>query len=125
MNRIISKELRQGSTIGLFPEGKTGNGLNLAPFKAPLFEAPMMAKSTIIPLVIRYYTKDGRPTTATTYEGDITLWQSLKNSLLLNGIIVKITALPRVTATDFNSREELALYLHAQINNYIMGEKHE
>lgn len=125
VNEIISKELLQGSTIGLFPEGKTGKGLVLAPFKAPLFAAPIMAKSTIIPLVIKYYTKDGKPTTATTYEGDITLWQSLKSSLLLNGIIVKITALPRVTATDFNSREELALYLHEQINNYIIEEKNE
>ena len=120
LNQIISHELLNNATIGLFPEGKTGNGLELQPFKPGLLESAIIAKSTIIPLVIRYYTRDGKITTKVTYEGNITLWQSLKNSLLLNGIIVKITSLPRVNAGDFNSREVLSNYLYQQMNAYLM-----
>lgn len=124
VNKIVSKQLINGATVGLFPEGKTSSGIHLQPFKAPLFEAPITAKSTIIPLVIKYYTKRGKPTTATTYEGDITLWQSLKSSLKLNGILVKITPLPRINAADFENREVLAEFLYNQINHYFEGDFH-
>jgi 1-acyl-sn-glycerol-3-phosphate acyltransferase len=123
INQIVSQELMNGSTVGLFPEGKTGNGLVLQQFKPALLESAITAKSTIIPLVIQYYTLDGKPTTKTTYEGDITLWQSLKNSLLLNGIVVKITPLPRIKADDFKSRDILADFLYQQINQHLIGNK--
>lgn len=120
LNKRLSKELVNGATIGLFPEGKTGNGLILQPFKPGLLESAITAKSTIIPLVIKYYTLDGKITTKVTYEGNITLWQSLKNSLLLNGIIVRITSLPRIDAGDFESRYILSNYLYAQMNTYLI-----
>lgn len=121
VNSIVSQQLAAGATVGLFPEGQTGNGLSLQPFKSSLLEAPILAKSTIIPLVIKYYTKEGYLTTATTYEGDITLWQSLRSSLLLNGILVKITLLPLVEAAKFDNRESLAASLYQQINSQILG----
>lgn len=125
INKIASKKLMSGCTIGLFPEGKTGNGLQLLPFRASLLEAPIIANSTIIPLVIQYHTKHGEPTTAITYEGNITLWQSLKSSLLLNGIIAKITPLQCIEANQFGTRDELAEFLYNQINNHIEGIKNE
>ena len=121
INKIVSTELLSGATIGLFPEGKTSNGLQLQAFKPALLESTIIAKSNIIPLVIQYYTLDGQLTTKTTYEGDINLWQSIKNSLSLNGILVKITSLPRVNAGEFSNREELARFLHQQINHCLIG----
>ncbi len=117
INKTISKQLICGANIGVFPEGRTSSGLEVLPFKSSIFEAALIADSTIIPMVIQYYTKDGIPTNATTYEGKITLWQSLKNSLQLNGIIVKIIHLPREKAHDFKDRENLSNYLYNQINN--------
>ncbi len=121
INKVVSTELSKGATIGLFPEGRTGNGLQLQAFKPSLLESTIIAKSTIIPLVIQYYTLDGELTTKITYEGNTTLWQSIKNSLSLNGILVKITSLPRVNAGEFTNREELAQFLHQQINNCLIG----
>ena len=121
INQVVSTQLLKGATIGLFPEGRTGNGLQLQSFKPSLLESTIIAKSTIIPLVIQYHTLDGNITTKTTYEGDTTLWQSIKSSLLLSGILVKITTLPRVNAGEFSNREELALFLHQQINNCLIG----
>ena len=119
INDTVSKKLIDGAVIGLFPEGKTGDGLDLKPFKPAILEAAIMAKSVIIPLVIRYYGKNGKLTTAVTYEGNITLWQSIKNTLRLNGLKVKVIQLPQVMASNFNNREELAAYLYTQMKNNI------
>ena len=122
INNIVSNELLNGAVIGLFPEGKTGNGLKLQKFNSALFESAIAANSTIIPVVIQYYTLEGKITTKTTYEGNTTLWQSVKNSLLLNGISVKITKLPRLNSHDFKNREDLSEYLHTKINNCLIGD---
>ena len=116
INLQVSEKLKTGATVGLFPEGKTGDGRQLLPFKPALLEAAFIADATIIPLVIQYYTKNGEPTNAPTYAGDITLWQSLRSILMLNGIKIKITALPRNKARDFKNREELSAHLYTQIN---------
>jgi hypothetical protein len=41
--------------------------------------------------------------------------------LSLNVILVKITTLPRINAGEFNNRDELARFLHQQINNCLIG----
>lgn len=114
---ILHKRLQSGATIGFFPEGKTGKGLEVMPFKPALFEAGILANSTIIPLVIQYYTKDGKLTSATTYANEINFWQCLISSLKLNGILVKVTSLQQVRASEFSSRKELSQYLHKKISD--------
>lgn len=117
INNVVSQKLREGATVGLFPEGKTSDGKGILPFKPSLFEATIMAKSTIIPLVIQYYTKDGKPTNAVTYADEITLWESVKNSLGLNGIIAKVIPLPRIYAANFKNRDEISDYLYKEISD--------
>ena len=116
INNVVSQKLAEGATIGLFPEGKTSDGKSILPFKPSLFEATIMAKSTIIPLVIQYYTKDGKPSNAMTYADKITLWESVKNSLGLNGIIAKVIPLSRINAADFKNRDEISEYLYKEIS---------
>ncbi|HLX53786.1 MAG TPA: lysophospholipid acyltransferase family protein [Aquella sp.] len=115
--QIVREKLQSGSTVGLFPEGKTSLGLEVMPFKSALFEAAMLANSTIIPFVIEYYTKDGQPTNVVTYADEINFWQCLISSLKLNGILVKVIPLPRVMACEFANRKELSKYLHRQIHD--------
>ncbi|MBP9742887.1 MAG: 1-acyl-sn-glycerol-3-phosphate acyltransferase, partial [Burkholderiales bacterium] len=116
INQFVSQKLSEGAVIGLFPEGKTSCGISVSTFNASLLKAPIIAHSTIIPVVIKYYTTNGSPTTRITYAGNITFWQSLKNSLLLNGIIVKIAILNPVNAANFPTRNQLAVFLHQQIS---------
>lgn len=117
INQFVSQKLINGAAIGLFPEGKTSSGMSVLPFSASLLKAPILANSTIIPVVIKYYTINGSPTTNITYAGNITFWQSLRNSLLLNGIIVKVAILNPVQAADFQTRNHLAVFLHNQISH--------
>ncbi|MCC2625522.1 MAG: hypothetical protein K0R14_1395 [Burkholderiales bacterium] len=114
--RVVRERLQSGGMVGLFPEGKTGLGFEVMPFKSALFESVMQANATVLPLVIQYYTKDGRPTSATSYADEINFWQCLISSLKLNGMLVKITALPRVNAYQFANRKELSRYLHKKIS---------
>jgi len=116
INQVVANQLSNGATIGLFPEGMTSDGKQVLPFKAPLLEAAIMANSTIVPLVIKYYTKAGIRTHAVTYAGEITLWKTVKNSLFLNGIHAKILLLPEFKATQFTTREKLSAYLFSLIN---------
>lgn len=110
--KVLSERLKAGETIGLFPEGKTGSGLEILPFKSSLFESVILTNAKVIPLLVQYYTKEGKPTKATTYAKKITFWQCLINSLKLNGFKVKITRLPPVHGCEFTNREDLANSLH-------------
>jgi 1-acyl-sn-glycerol-3-phosphate acyltransferase len=114
--QVVRERLQSGGMVGLFPEGKTSLGLQVMPFKSALFESVMLAKSSVIPLVIQYYTKDGRQTCATSYADEINFWQCLTSSLRLNGILVKVTALPRVNSDQFANRKELSRYLQKKIS---------
>lgn len=113
---VVGERLRSGGTVCLFPEGTTGSGIKLLPFKSALFEAAILNNSMIIPLVISYYTRDGLRTSAVSYAKKITFWQCLVNSLRLNGIVVKITALNPVKAIDYKDRDILVKYLYQQMS---------
>lgn len=112
INQIVSKKLVMGSVIGLFPEGRTTEGIEIVAFKAPILQAAIMAKSTITPFVIRYYKKDGSIAFEASYAGKISLWQSVSRVLSIDGLVVKVRALPHVNAFDYVDREELSSYLH-------------
>lgn len=117
INGIVSKKLAGGASIGLFPEGKTGHGDGIAPFKTPLLESAIKAKSKIIPVVIIYHNELRKRTTKVTYAGGIPLYRSVINTLSIKRIYVNIHSLPSVNAGDFANREQLSTYLYDNINN--------
>ncbi|MFN7093891.1 MAG: lysophospholipid acyltransferase family protein [Burkholderiales bacterium] len=117
LNQYISEKLINGATIGLFPEGKTGNGDQVLPFKSSLLEAALIAKSSLLPVVIKYYTKTGKQAQEVTYANDINLWQTIRNTLQLNGLHVKLILLEQFNAAQFSKREELSAYLFNQIQS--------
>jgi 1-acyl-sn-glycerol-3-phosphate acyltransferase len=115
INQIVSKKLSTGSVIGLFPEGKTTTGFDILPFKAPILQAAISAKSIITPFVIRYYKQDGSIAYDTSYAGNVSLWQSVCRVLSLNGVTVKVVQLPSVNASEYTDREQLSTYLYQQM----------
>lgn len=72
------QSLMSGDNICLFPEGTTTDGTQLKPFKSSLIQAAIEAKSTILPVVIRYTLADGSVNTEAAYAGDITLPESMQ-----------------------------------------------
>lgn len=113
INHQVSKKLVAGATVCLFPEGRTSDGSRVLPFKAPILEAAIIAKSTVIPIVIKYYRKNDTRSTEVAYPGK-NLFQVLFQTLSLNGLNVEIHLLPHLDAKRFQERNELSSYLYEQ-----------
>lgn len=57
----IKNILLKGQNVILFPEGATGDGKFLKPFKSPFFNTAILAKKKVFPLCINYTLIDGKP----------------------------------------------------------------
>ena len=57
----IRSILLKGRNVILFPEGATGDGKFLKPFKSPFFKSAILAKKKVFPLCINYILIDGKP----------------------------------------------------------------
>ena len=123
VNQIVAKKLNNGACVGLFPEGKTSTGRTVLKFKAPILEAAIIGNSTILPIVLEFYRKNGKVAYSVSYAGKVTLWQTVTRSLYLNGFIVKIKFLPPVPTKDFTNREQLSTYLQQQISNAYLSDR--
>jgi 1-acyl-sn-glycerol-3-phosphate acyltransferase len=90
VNQMMAESLRQGDCLCVFPEGTTTTGHHLLPFKSSLFESAVLADSTVMPVTLRYLDERGVLTTAPSYAGDTTFWQSLSSLLRLRKVIVEM-----------------------------------
>ncbi len=89
--------LKAGRSVHLFPEGGAMDGVAIAPFKTPPFEAAIRAGVPVLPVVLKYY--DGEnPSVACWY--DITFVQHLINVLKAPRLEVTAHVLPAVCGYD-------------------------
>jgi len=113
-HRALAGKLRQGERVALFPEGTTGEGKALLPFRAALLQSAIDAGTQIQPLAIRYLDARRNHATAANYCGDTSFWQSLCAIAAAPGMIAGISILEPV-ATTRGTRKELAEQTHALI----------
>lgn len=115
----IHEALAAGEILSLFPEGTTGDGRHIMPFKSSLFsiaEEKIDGQELFIQPAIISYTSigclpiDSTQWPAIAWYGDMLLaphaWQLLK----LGRIDAKLTFLPAVTLSQFGCRKKLATY---------------
>jgi lyso-ornithine lipid O-acyltransferase len=57
----IQVTLAKGDTVMFFPEGTTGNGESLLPFRSSLLEAAVQAESWVVPVCINFRRISGEP----------------------------------------------------------------
>lgn len=57
----ITKQLRDGFHISIFPEGTSTNGDTVLPFKKTIFSCPVNARIPILPISIRYVSINNTP----------------------------------------------------------------
>ena len=78
----IATFLTEGKTVAVFPEGTTGDGQQLLPFHANLFQAAIAADAQVWPVGIRYLdARTGGRSMAPAYLGDDTLLSSVWRTL--------------------------------------------
>lgn len=110
----LTGKLSHGETIAIFPEGTTGEGQALLPFRAALLQSAIDSGTPIQPLAIRYLDASGDRATAANYCGETSFWQSLCTIAAAPGMAARISILEPV-ATAFVTRQGLAEQLHSLI----------
>jgi lyso-ornithine lipid O-acyltransferase len=109
----IRRRLDDGDNLILFPEGTSGDGIHLLPFKSTLFAAAEDERVSVQPVSVVYRLLDGiplgrfyRPFFA--WYGDMTMPPHLWTALGLGQLTVVIHFHEPVRLKDFDSRKALA-----------------
>jgi len=116
----VADLLESGFDVVIFPEGTTTDGRGpLLPFKTAFFAAAAQKNVPILPIAIRYLSVDGEPANEDhveriAYYGDIPFMTHLKRTLSLRSLVVRLTVLEPVAATNYN-RDELGNMLRERI----------
>ena len=120
----LSTRLHEGDQLVLFPEGTSGDGQHLLPFKSALFAAVMESDGAgdiaVQPVSVAYLRLDGMPLGRSyrplfAWYGDMDLAPHLWTMLGLGHLSVSVTFHPAVRAADFASRKALADHCAAVI----------
>jgi len=110
----VAAALKDGDTVGVFPEGTTGPGGTLLPFHANLLQAAIATGVPVQPVVLRY-SEPGLPVSiAAQYIGDTTLVGSLLKVAGARGLVVHVAFLEAEPAGE-TERRRLAQAMQARI----------
>ncbi|WP_064745380.1 lysophospholipid acyltransferase family protein [Pseudonocardia acaciae] len=97
--------LREGSLVGLFPEGTTWCGAASGVFRRAGFQAALDAGVPVRPVAQRMRLPGGEPTTAGAFIGDDTLLDSMLRVMRLPGLVLEVEVLPPLAADGVDRRE--------------------
>lgn len=116
---ITSRNLLDGDTLCLFPEGTTTDGTEIKPFKSSLIQGAILANAVIWPIAIRYPRKDGSVNTEIAYAGDTTLIESIQQLLLQKQAVVELHFLTPITTAELSDLDKDRRKLTLHIENLI------
>ncbi|MEN9357273.1 MAG: hypothetical protein RL695_1444 [Pseudomonadota bacterium] len=105
VNETLTTRLGEGECIAVFPEGTTGNGSHLMPFRPGLLQAAIDADRPLQPLALRYLDHRGEITAEVAYVGDTSFWQSLCAIAGARGITANLALLNAIPAATLTRRE--------------------
>ena len=117
----ISRVLKEGCTVVVFPEGTTSNGERVMPFKNSLLDAAAKTAVKILPLCLRYRKMNSEEITAQNrdsvfYHGGVTFVRHALEVLSLKSIEVEVVALETIPVHSQTSRKQLAAAAHHAIS---------
>jgi len=127
--QMLREALSGGALLSLFPEGTTGNGLNMLPFKSAFFslaEEPIGGEALVVqPLAISYTRIRNLPIDITQWPdvawyGDMLLLPHLWKFLQMTPVSVKLQFLAPVSITDFADRKELSKHCQQVISDALI-----
>lgn len=118
VNRLIVEAMLDGDVVAVFPEGTTSDGSQLLRFHSSLLQPALMAGAGVQPVALRLEHDDGSLCTEAAYDGDKSLWKSLRQIVSQPAIDAHVHFLP-LLATDVLHRRELAEAAHAAIASHL------
>lgn len=95
----MTQRFARGEAVGLFPEGTTSTGLDVAAFHTSLFEPALRAGVDVQPVAL-LFTNRGKRTTRFAFVGDQTLVHNLWALLTATGTVVEVVFCPVTSAEE-------------------------
>lgn len=117
----MKARFEQGEVIGLFPEGTTSPGFDVAPFHSSLFDAAIRADVCIQPVALRF-THRGQRSDYVAFVGEQTLLQNMGRLLGTTGVLIEVEFLPVITAGygAEHGRSKVAAHAHHVIRQAVV-----
>jgi 1-acyl-sn-glycerol-3-phosphate acyltransferase len=105
----VAAALRAGAVVTVFPEGTTGCGAAVGPFRPAMFQAAIDAGATIVPVTLRY------GSAAASFIGEETLWASVRRVLAMPEPVASVSVAPALHPGPAASRRALARVAQAAV----------
>ncbi len=97
--------LREGDSLGLFPESTTSDGLQILPFKSSMLQPAVSEKIPFVPIALRYYLANGKLNPHIPFIGDMNFVSSLVGVLKSPRTTVRVAIGNTITPVDVHRRE--------------------
>ena len=119
------KCFNRGEAVGLFPEGTTSLGLDVAPFHTSLFEPALRAGVDVQPVALLFLHR-GQRSTRYAFVGDQNLAHNIWNLLTVTGTVVELVFCPVASAAECSElgRVGVAENSRRQIREIVAGTVH-
>lgn len=111
--QAVTQRLTQGEAVVAFPEGTTYCGPHRGRFRPAVFQASIDSGRPVQPMRLTYSSRDGRPSTATAFLGEDSLWESVKRTVAERNTFVDIRV--GVLQLPGTGRRELAARCEADL----------
>lgn len=124
--RAVTEQMKsrfdRGEVVGLFPEGTTSDGIDVAPFHSSLFEAALRAKVDIQPVALRFFHR-GQRSDYVAFVGEQNLMQNLWCLLGTTGVLVEVEFLDVLDgrSCEEEGRARVAAGAHRSIRKAVVG----
>ncbi len=102
----MSRKLKQGANILLFPEGAATNGERMLPFQTAPLAAPLRSRATIVPITLAYETIEKQPVSVNNRDllycyGGMDFFPHFWKLLALREVKVSVTIQPEVDCSRY------------------------
>jgi 1-acyl-sn-glycerol-3-phosphate acyltransferase len=128
----LSKFLTDGNSVMFFPEGTTGPGYPILPFKSSLLEAAMRTGASVVVFSIAYPIIDGEKVDSpandkVAWYGDMSFFPHMWNVLKMRATVCELSYLGKIRPITSGGRKELGGQVSAMIEeklraSYLHGE---
>jgi len=108
VNQSVVAAMRSGEVFAVFPEGTTTDGSVVLPFHASLLQPAFESGAPLVPVALRYLRADGSLCTEAAYDGDKTIFDTLRAMVALPAIRAELQFLAPLAGADHRHRRALA-----------------
>ena len=125
--REISRRLKEGANILLFPEGAATNGERMLPFQTAPLAAPLRNRAIIVPVTLAYQSIEAQPVSAANRDliycyGGMDFAPHFVKLLGLRQVEVKVTIQPKVDCSRYEDNSAGRKRLAEDCYNRILGQ---